>query len=146
MQEKDGEETIYWGLEDGGNFKKGGCKMEGTVALILNKLEELIVAVGGKIEVFYPYVVKQVIIEGVLQLVGLLVSIGMLVLGLYLGSKNEWSDSNSISMMGFLLSIIGGIGAVVLFTFLWAGGLLQLINPHYYAVQRILEIGQGLLK
>jgi len=120
--------------------------MEGTAMLILNKLEELIVAVGGKIEAFYPYVVRQVIVEGVLYLVGLLMSIVVLLSGIHLGNKSEWDGDSFQGNAGFVLIFIGGFATLFSSIMTLSLGLSRMINPHYYAVQRILEIGQGLLK
>jgi len=120
--------------------------MEGTAALILNKLEELIVAVGGKIEVFYPYVVRQVIIEGILYLGVPLIAISILIMGINLGNRSEWDSDSLCGISGSMLAIVGGIATFVTSIMLLSEGLPRIINPHYYAVQRILEMGQSLLR
>ena len=119
--------------------------MNQSVQLIVSKIEELIVAVGGKVEAFYPYVVRQVVGEGVLYLVGLVISIIVLVLGIRMGIKGEWEDCAQ-GISGLVLTVMGSITTIVLLMAVMCEGILQIINPHYYAIQRILEIGQGLLK
>lgn len=122
-------------------------ELQGSVALILTKLDELIRAVGGKIETFYPYVVRQVVIIGAIQIFFFVLSIVCLSIGLplCLNKKNwECSDPNGYGILGMCLAAIGGIVLLVsLINFAIDG--IYFLNPNYFAVRNILEIGKNLL-
>ena len=67
------------------------------------------------------------------------------MVGLKIGFKSDWSDKKaSISIP---LSIIGGIGTFIsLICFLTEGAIFKLLNPHYYAVKAIIEMGSRLIR
>ena len=115
--------------------------MESTIQLIVSKMEELIQATGGKIEIFYPYVVKQIMTEGIICVGSLIMSIILcrVVLWLYKKYPNILDIMEGLLVFSVILIIICILLSICI-------GLPQLINPHYYAVKRILELGSGLLK
>ena len=119
--------------------------MEQSVSLILEKLDQLIVAVGGSVEAFYPYVVKQQIIWGVTTIILTIFSLFLAGVGFYCGHKANWEET-PLGAFGFIATLVGGLLFVVGFGTLWAYGIGQLLNPNYYAVKNILEIGETLIK
>ena len=117
--------------------------MNQSVELMVSKIEELIGAVGGKIEEYYPYVVRQCIVEGIINLATIAIGSIFLYIGLKLGQRANW-DENSWHWVACCIA-----GGVILFFSLmifFMRGLPQLINPHYCAVKDILEMGRGLIK
>ena len=114
--------------------------MNESVELIVAKIEELIIATGGKIEAYYPYVVREMIIGAVLPIIGMFIAIPLLIKGIREGERKNWEDG---AYFGFVIA--GGIGSVlsVLTSFAYFS---QLLNPHYHAVQRIIEMGSNLVK
>ena len=114
--------------------------MEKSVELIVSKIEELIQAVGGGIKIYYPYVVRQQIIEGLSWLLGMI----MCSIILWCGTKiliqptspdKEWKD-----IIGGALILIGIIIFFLLLITFLTDGIGRLLNPHYFAVRDILSM------
>ena len=119
--------------------------MDASIGLIVSKIEELIIATGGKIQAFYPYVLRQQYIYGFLQLGIWLLSILAIVYGLITSTKHYWDNSDK-SNIGELFLIWGGIIFIITLIFLITDGLGRLLNPHYFAVQDLIELGSKLIK
>ena len=119
--------------------------MEQSVSLIIAKIEELILAAGGGVRVYYPYVVRQVILEPLLSLIGFVMASIVCAIGFKTGCKNKWDDNTVIGFVAVVTVFIGAIGMLVgLVGFLFS--LSQLLNPHYHAVERIISMGTSLIK
>jgi hypothetical protein len=124
--------------------------METSVALIVSKIEQLIVAVGGKVEAFYPIVKKQVIIEGWMALIGLCASLLLVIFNFgKCFAKGSWDEDGSpkdaVVMVSAALLIVGAASSIV-FLIVNTQYVLAILNPDYYAVQRIVELGKGIVK
>ena len=114
--------------------------MQESIGLIIAKIEELIIATGGGVKVFYPYVVREMILTGVIPLITLCVSIPLVIFGIKEGEKvtgkeGWWLGALIPGLLGILYSLLG-----------FFINLSCLLNPHYHAVQRILEMGSSLIK
>lgn len=121
--------------------------MSESVQLIVTKIEELIIATGGKIQAYYPYVVKQQIIGAVANLIALLLSIGLVFLGIGLVRRvDDWSGPQVKSVIALLLSVFGIFLLSLTLVQFSTEGIGQLLNPHYFAVQDILKMGSDLIK
>ena len=105
--------------------------MEQLVKLVVSKIEELIGVVGGKIEAYYPYVVKQQVTKGVSLLVFMALLSIVLVFCVKLEKKNSHYKGLWVGAAIFLFI------AIIMFVF---EGFPRLINPHFYAVKDILEM------
>jgi len=123
--------------------------IQGSVGLILGKLDELIKATAGQVTAYYPYVVRQQIIEGITSVVFLLIGILLFGTGVLSINEKNWNQEGNptrplaivflvIGIIGFVFTLVGIIDAS-------GGGLTKLFNPNYYAVKDIIEIGKGLI-
>lgn len=119
--------------------------MNESIQLIVSKIEELIVAVGGRVQSYYPYVVKQQIIQGIISIMLLVVSIIFLIIGLTLGHKIKWEETHFHFGEAIVLTIIGGVGTFIFFVYAFVEGIPRLLNTHYFAVQKVIEIGSQLI-
>lgn len=118
-----------------------------NVQLIVTKIEELIKAAGGKIEGFYPYVVKQAIIAGWVNLIGLCFSLVCWVVFFIrmTSSKPKVDGNNDCPNREGVLCIVWGV--LGLFSSLASTfnsiNLLALFNPNFYAVKILLNMVRG---
>lgn len=103
--------------------------------------EELIVVCGGKVQAFYPYVMRQQWLEGITSLGVFMISVIIFIIGLKLETENDCQP-----ILKWFLIGIGGFMGLVSFLYLWLEGFLKLFNPNFYAVQAIIEIGSKLIK
>jgi len=122
--------------------------MNESVGLIVAKIEQLIVATQGKVEAFYPIVRKQIVMEGYMSLFSLvLFLVFLLVAILKCFKKGNWDSSGDpttpYAVVWAIIGVICVVGSTVSFlTF----NPMKILNPDYYAVKTILELGQSLIK
>ena len=124
--------------------------MEGineSVGLIVDKLGELIKACGGEIRTYYPYVFKQQIIMGWVEVIAL-IFLPFVYWGIFtLWGKDCISDSGNPTLKGVIAIVLSLFGLVYTLMVLFSVEIIfALFNPHYYAVQKIIELGKSLLK
>jgi len=113
-----------------------------SVSLILSKLEEVVKAAGGKVEAFYPYLVKQALLVGYLCAVGIGIAIVSLIVGIYFAVKSYDKMKDyvvpgyvAVAMVCgfiFLISIIASTSGPISF--------LAIFNPEYYATKLLFNI------
>jgi hypothetical protein len=111
-----------------------------SVVLVVSKLEELIVGVGGKIEAVYPYLVKQALIAGYLSLFGICLGVVFILsaLTILFSNKPKFQDDYptgyGVAIMGFVFmglvfliaSTVGNITFIAIF------------NPDFYAIKLLM--------
>ena len=114
--------------------------MEQSVQLIVSKIEELIVATGGKVQIFYPYVVKQQIIYGLVILGELIISIILLSVGLKIGTKCKWEGESlfRIWLRSWLSTVAGHLipGSLYCSSVSGSRGLVCQIEPFRHLSKR----------
>ena len=122
--------------------------METSIQLIVSKIEELIIASGGKIQAFYPYVVKQQMIIGATWLVGIVLTVIFASLGIRWVVWGKWDcdePADAKTVIGIVFCFLAVVGMLVVLISC-TEGLGRLINPHYWAVQAIFDMGGKLIK
>jgi len=104
--------------------------MQESVKLVLDKVELLCQTLGMKATEFFPYAVKQQILQGwMFVLIGIISVISGVIL--YKKGKDT-SDASPIFIMLY------GIGFISLLSF--GVGITRVLNPEYSAVMGILEM------
>lgn len=125
--------------------------MEGTIQLIIGKIEELIRVAGGKVELFYPYVLRQQYVVAIKMFMCMVISLFIALIGIKWGLKegkwNKWGEAEDLkTRIGVIFLSVGG-SLLVIFTFAFVYDFLpRLLNPHFYAVKDLLELGKTLIK
>jgi len=117
-----------------------------SVALVVSKVEELIRAAGGKVEAFYPYLVRQALIAGYFSLFGMcLAMICILSIFAVLLSGKSTYDERYSAFTGWGFTAIG-FGVIAFISLLCATGgsvtFLAVFNPNFYAVKLLMGLAK----
>ena len=118
--------------------------MNESVGLIVTKIEELIRACAGQVTAFYPIVKQQQIIQAIMPMIILPISILMIPIVLKLEKKADWNGGNVYCFLTIIIGIFTALGLM------WGiigsvSGISTLLNPDYYAVQDLFNLGKTLI-
>ena len=94
---------------------------------------------------YYPYVVRQQVLTGITEITCICLSILMFFcLGKYCLSKSNGNMDSGYTFTGMLVNGLAII-ALIIATLTFSTLISQIINPHYYAVKEVIEIGSKLI-
>ena len=106
--------------------------------LVLDKLDEVVALMGGKIGAFYPYVLRDVYVKGVLYGIGCLLCLAVSVCSFnYLKRMDKPADSDDATQ--FIAGLVA-VAALVLGLVCGVHSFKYLINPHFWAVREIISM------
>ena len=118
--------------------------MNESVSLIVIKIEELIRVCAGQVQAFYPIVLRQQIIQAIIPMVILPIALFLTPLLIKFSKKVDWENDNVYCPLVILFGVILTVG-IIYGTIGTLMGIGMLLNPNYYAVQDLFNIGSRLI-
>jgi len=112
--------------------------MNDSVELVINKLEQLAVALRIGVEQIYPYFVERVVVEAAVGTLIIILGLGMtwyLVIQSSIRAKKSGEDSFEINFplfLGAIVSVFLGIGLM--------HEIPNLLSPEVVAMERIINM------
>lgn len=117
------------------------AKINPTVMYFTEKLEKLAESLKVPAEHVYGVLVKQQVVIGYTYLIGVVVSILIMIISLYIFTKVEgFDEDNFINIFSFILIILFGLLFVTMSILFMSDGIGGILNPEYGALKEIMSI------
>lgn len=117
-------------------------KTDEALGGILNQLADKF---GTTVEHFYGVLLKQAFIEGVKDIVGIVISAALLIASIWATKRaykkydNKYNDFSEENSLYFILLIASSVVFLIIF-FIAGGDMIDaFFNPEYYALHQILK-------
>ena len=106
---------------------------------IMDRVDQLIGFVQAKSPLVWEAFYRQQIMEGIIN--GIVFIIGLIILftGFYIvKTEPEWAvDSDNNNVGGIIFTVVGTFVTIIAGVIFFAEGLLQILNPVYYALMAL---------
>lgn len=117
--------------------------MNETIALVIEQIKALATALEGPSKHVYEVLVRQAVVEGCYSV---FIGVASLCLAVAAGKAAQWglrqepkSYDDLTGNVVFVLGLLAG-GILVAVAMAHLSGVLQIVNPEYYAIKELLGV------